>query len=143
MHLLKTAAGLSSVEDLAARQAANRFTRDGEALTYAYTRYRPTRGKEILRAGGSLYWILKHKITVRQKIVAFDIVEPEGEKSWCKIVVEPALIRTILTPRKAIQGWRYLDPAKAPRDRAPGLSDQDQEDFPADLEADLRAAGLL
>jgi hypothetical protein len=60
---------------------------------------------------------------------------------WCQIIVEPTLIRTIAKPRKAIQGWRYLEGPDAPRDR--GFQAQNEELPPEDMEEELKKLGLL
>jgi hypothetical protein len=40
---------------------------------------------------------------------------------------------------KAFQGWRYLDPERAP----PDLSHGDTADMPAEMAAELKRLGLL
>jgi hypothetical protein len=143
INLLKTAAGLQEIDQLVARQAGGKMRYVGKPATYAYTRYAPKRGDEILESGGSIYWILKGRIAVRQKILGFEMVQEPGEKDWCKIVVDPQLYLTIAKPKRAIQGWRYLDDKDAPKDRGPyfaGLSDNEP---PPEMAEELRKAGLL
>lgn len=143
VNLLKTAAGLQEIDQLIARQADGKMRYDGKAATYAYTRYMPKRAEEIIRTGGSIYWILKGRIAVRQKIYGFEIVREDGENEWCKIVVDPQLHLTIAKPKRAIQGWRYLEDKDAPKDRGPyfaGLSDNKP---PPEMAEELRKAGLL
>ena len=69
INLLKTAAGLQEIDQLIERHRGNKMTYQGKKATFAYTRYRPTRGDEILETGGSIYWIMKNRIQVRQKIL--------------------------------------------------------------------------
>lgn len=116
VNLIKTAAGLQEIEQLIARQEPNKFKYNGAHATWAYTRYAPKRADEILASGGSIYWILKNRIQVRQKILGFQMIEEAGD-TWCRIVVEPRLYKTLSTPKKAIQGWRYLEGDAVPRDR--------------------------
>lgn len=116
---------------------------DGKAAAYAYTRYMPKRAGEIVDSGGSIYWILKNRIAVRQKIFGFEMVSEEGEKDWCRIIVDPQLYLTIAKPKRAIQGWRYLEDKDAPKDRGPyfaGLSDNEP---PPEMAEELRKAGLI
>ena len=80
VHLLKTAAGLQEIDQLIARQSGGKMRFDGKAATYAYTRYMPKRAGEIVEGGGSIYWIVKNRIAVRQKIFGFEMVREEGEK---------------------------------------------------------------
>ena len=143
VHLLKTAAGLQEIDQLIARQSGGKMRFDGKAATYAYTRYMPKRAGEIVEGGGSIYWIVKNRIAVRQKIFGFEMVREEGEKDWCKIVVDPQLYFTIAKPKRAIQGWRYLEDKDAPKDRGPyfaGLSDNEP---PPEMAEELRKAGLI
>ena len=58
-------------------------------------------------------------------------------------MVEPTIIQTISTPKRPFQGWRYLEPAAAPRDRGVYLGDGQREEIPMDMEDELREAGLL
>lgn len=143
VNLLKTAAGLQEIDQLIARQAGGKMRYDGKPAAYAYTRFVPKRADEIIESGGSIFWILKNRIQVRQKIYGFEIVQEQGEKDWCKIIVDPQLILTIAKPKRAIQGWRYLDDKDAPKDRGPyfaGLSDNEP---PPEMAEELRKAGLL
>lgn len=143
LNLLKTAAGLQEIDQLIARQRdAGHFRYDGKMAAWAYTRYAPTKAKEILESGGSIYWIMKNRIQVRQKILGFEAVQ-DATDTWCKIVVDPQLILTVAKQKRAIQGWRYLEGADAPKDRGPyfgGLSDNEP---PPEMAEELRKLGLL
>ncbi len=141
VNLLKTAAGLKELPELVERQAPHIFKYEGKKATWAYTRYVPKRAEEILQSGGSIYWILKNRIQVRQKILGFEQVV-ENDDSWCKIIVEPQLWRTLSVQKRAIQGWRYFEGKPVPKDRGLYLSGQDDEP-PAEMAEELRKAGLL
>ncbi len=114
----------------------------GQQATYAYTRYAPKRAEEIISGGGSIYWILKNRIQVRQKILGFEMVE-EVNETWCKIVVEPQLYLTIAVQKRAIQGWRYLEDKDAPKDRGPYRGGQHEDEPPAEMAEELKKLGLL
>ena len=74
----------------------------------------PKRADEVL-AGGSLYWVIKGVILVRQRIIAIDdVVDDHGPR--CGLFLDPELVRTAPQPRRAFQGWRYLEPKDAPAD---------------------------
>ncbi len=129
LHLTKVAFGCTSLDDLSARIEAHR------GVVRLTTRYRPKRHAEIV--GGSLYWILKHKLVGRSEIVGFD--DAEGGRT--DIVIKARVIATIAQPKRAHQGWRYLEAANAPRDLGDGAQGADQ--LPAGLAGDLAAIGLL
>jgi hypothetical protein len=129
LHLTKVAFGCSSLDDLAARIAAR-----GDVVRLT-TRYRPKRHAEIV--GGSLFWILKHRLVGRSEIVAFE--DAEGGKT--DIVIKARVIATVALPKRAHQGWRYLDAADAPADLGAGAEGADA--LPAALAGELAAMGLI
>ena len=129
LHLTKVAFGCSSLEDLSQRIEAR-----GD-LVRLTTRYRPKRHAEIV--GGSLFWILKHKLVGRSEIIGFD--EAEGGRT--DIVIKARVIATIALPKRAYQGWRYLEAANAPRDLGDGA--EGAEELPAALAGELAAMGLI
>ena len=129
LHLTKVAFGCTSLEHLSQRIEAR------GNLVRLTTRYRPKRHTEII--GGSLFWILKHKLVGRSEIIGFD--EAEGGKT--DIVIKARVIATIALPKRAHQGWRYLEPANAPRDLGDGA--EGAEELPAALAGELAAMGLI
>jgi hypothetical protein len=139
LHLLKMAVGCDSVEDLAEWQA-NRILR-GEPLIHR-TRNFPKREAEILSGGGSLYWIIKGQVRVRQRITALEAVTDGEGGRFCGIHLAPELVRTILKPARPMQGWRYLTPEDAPLDRDPAHKDETEE-MPQAMVKELRSLGLM
>jgi hypothetical protein len=105
LHLTKVAVGCASVEALTNR-IARRVTRDGEVRVP--TRMRPKRADELI--GGSLHWIVKHRIVARQEILRFD----DRSDGRIDIVCAPELIVVAPQPKRAHQGWRYLEDSDAP-----------------------------
>ena len=79
-------------------------------------------------------------IRVRQELVGFeeDVDQDDGKK-FCRIKVKRPLIPTAPRTCKPFQGWRYLDPERAP----PDLSKGDTADMPAEMAAELKRLGLL
>lgn len=129
LHLTKIAFGCENLAVLEARLAS----RGAEArLT---TRYRPKRVAEMV--GGSLYWIIAHRLVARSPILRFD--DAEGGKT--DIVIEARCIPLSPRPRRAHQGWRYL----AGDDVPPDLADlgEDSEALPDALRAQLGEMGLI
>src|SRR3954462_7595868 len=72
------------------------------------TRMRPKRSAELI--GGSLYWIVKHRLPARQEILRFD----DREDGRIDIVCSTDLATVSPIPRRAHQGWRYLEEDDAP-----------------------------
>jgi hypothetical protein len=106
LNMTKIAFGAESVADL--RHRLERYAADGEVrLT---TRYLPKRIDEM--AGGSLYWIHGHALVGRSPIIGF--MENGQGRHWIRI--EPRLIPVRSIPKRAHQGWRYLEEANAPPD---------------------------
>lgn len=128
LHMTKVAYGATSLEDMRGWFA----TRGAEA--FLTTRYLPKRHAEM--AGGSLYWILKHHLVARSPILRFE--EADGGRT--NIIIEPRLIEVRPLPRRAHQGWRYLDAADAPPDLTEGES---AEALPLALASELARLGLV
>ncbi|MET0137171.1 MAG: DUF1489 domain-containing protein [Sphingobium sp.] len=104
---------------------------DGEArLT---TRYLPKRVAEM--AGGSLYWILGGVLIGRSPLLGF-ADKPDG-KIWIRL--EPRLIPVETRPRRAHQGWRYLEEGDVPPDATGDSGDA----LPPALASELAKLGLL
>ena len=110
----------------------NRAT-DGEArLT---TRYLPKRHEEMV--GGSLYWIHAKKIVGRSPIIGF--MDNGQGRQWIRL--EPRLVAVQPIPKRAHQGWRYLEEKDAPLDLADGA--EGAEDMPAEMLGELASLGLV
>jgi hypothetical protein len=131
LHLLKLCVGCDSVEDLA------QWQRNRSPVEH-WTRNHPKRGAEII-AGGSLYWIIKGQVRVRQRIMKLDRRERE-DGVWCALVLGRRLTRVRPRLRRPFQGWRYLESEDAPPDLVKG---QHSDELPEKLASELRALGLL
>ncbi len=142
VNLLKTAAGLQEIDQLIDRQAPHKFKYNGAKATWAYTRFIPKRAEEIVTSGGSIYWILKNRIQVRQRILGFEMVEEANDK-WCKIIVEAQLWRTYSVQKRAIQGWRYLEGTGVPQDRGLYVTGENDSEMPEEMAIELKKLGLL
>jgi hypothetical protein len=88
--------------------------------------------------GGSLYWVIRGVVHVRQKLLDVRPFVDNAGVGRCRLVLDPAVVRTERQPRRPFQGWRYLAEADAPRDLAAGGGDG----LPADLSAELAELGL-
>ena len=128
LHMTKVAFGAKSLDEM------HRWWTGRGTEGFLTTRYLPKRHAEMI--GGSLFWILKHQLVARSEILRFD--EAEGGRT--RIVVSSRLIDVLPVPRRAHQGWRYLEDTDAPRDLAEGeVSDA----MPGKLAADLARLGLV
>ena len=114
VHLVKLCIGVQSVEALAIRQVA-KSQASGLKRPEHLTRMRPKRTAELLN-DGSLFWVIRGSILARQKILALETRECRDQITRCAIVLDNQIIRTSPSPRRAFQGWRYLDPESAPKD---------------------------
>ncbi len=112
IHMVKLCVGVDSVEQLIEYRA--RHYAPGEPNRHV-TRMFPRRSDDLLN-GGSLYWVIKGTIQVRQRIIRLEEVIGDDGIRRCAIVLDPELIRTTAAQRRPFQGWRYLEPAKAPAD---------------------------
>ena len=130
LHLSKVAVGCASLDILAERIAA----RAENEVAVVTTRYRPVRHAELI--GGSLYWIIKHRLVARQTILGFE--EIEDEKRW-KILVDHRVVPVVARPKRAHQGWRYLTVGKAPPDLG---AFEDGDALPPGMLGELAALGL-
>lgn len=131
LHLSKVAFGAHSLDHLAERLAV----RAAEGSLFLTTRYLPKRHVEI--AGrGSLFWILKHQLVARSPIIGFG----EAAEGKVAILLAMPLVAVRPVPKRAHQGWRYLEAGDAPADLAAGESG---DTLPAGLARDLAALALL
>ncbi len=133
LNLIKLCVGADTVEDLEVWRREHYAP--GQAAKM-HTRQTPRRGGE-LTDGGSLYWVFRGFILCRQIILAVDTVG-DGAARRCEVSLDPALTLTVPTPRRAFQGWRYLDGNDAPADLSAAA---DGAAMPADLARQLRALG--
>lgn len=128
LHMTKIAYTSKSIDEL------RRWVERGdEALMF--TRYLPRRHEEMV--GGSLYWIMDHMLVARCEILGFG----KGEDARTIIRLAPRLVPVQQRPRRAHQGWRYLDPADAPPDLAAGEEEGDV--LPGRLFGQLAKLGLV
>ena len=132
LHMIKLVVGAANIEEMLAWRA--RTGQDG-GPGILRTRMTPKRGVEMVD-GGSIYRVFKGVILCRQKILAVNTVG-EGVTARCEIALSDDIVRVAPTPRRAFQGWRYLDPRDAP----PDLDLEAFGDVPETLARQLREAG--
>jgi len=130
LHLTKVAFGCASIEALENRVAR----RVSGGVVRVPTRMRPKRMAELV--GGSLHWIVKHRIVACQEILRFD----DRSDGRIDIVCSAELRLLPPKPKRAHQGWRYLEEGDAPsgQDDGSGLGD-----LPPRLYGKLAALALV
>jgi hypothetical protein len=143
IHLIKLVVGVDDLDHFLEVQQNGVVDFEGGPANAVRTRFKPKRADEILETGGSLYRVIKNRIQCRQKILGFDSYESKDKGTQCLIMVEPQIIQTISKPKRPFQGWRYLEPSAAPRDRGIYLGDGQREEIPPEMEEQLKEAGLL
>ena len=132
LHMIKLVVGADTIDDLLAWRLGH--AQPGEPWILR-TRMTPKRGAEMVD-GGSIYRVFKGVILCRQAILAVNTVG-EGVNARCEIALCEDVVRVAPTPRRAFQGWRYLDPKDAP----PDLDLDAFGDVPETLARQLREAG--
>lgn len=144
VHLIKLCVGVETIEDLAAWQRDHR-TRHSSVVdklcAYHTTRQRPKRHDELLE-GGSIYWVIKGLIQVRQNLIGFDDTRNAHGVKCCVLLLDTTLVPVRPIPRRAFQGWRYLDAEDAPSDLGAD-KDTGVVDMPLKLRQQLAALCLI
>lgn len=143
LHLIKLCVGIDSIEHLTTADReelrALKAARKPPELIHR-TRSFPRRADEIL-PGGSLYWVIKGAIQVRQPLVEIREAVDANGLACCDLVFAEKLVPVRPTPRRAFQGWRYLVADDAPPDL--GKAWRGASQMPAEMRAELAALGLL
>jgi hypothetical protein len=144
LHIIKLCVGGTTIEDLADWQKDRLAAQKAAGLKprlFHTTFQSPKRQADVLD-GGSLYWVIKGLITVRQRLIGFDEGHKDDGKPCCLLLLDKALVPVRPTPRRPFQGWRYLDADDAPPDLKGGARDQVAEMPPA-MRKELAGLGLL
>ncbi|WP_265569749.1 DUF1489 family protein [Sphingomicrobium nitratireducens] len=131
VHLTKVAYGCASLTALEKRIA--RRASGGEVKVV--TRMRPKRADEVV-AGGALHWIVKHRIIARSPILRLD----DRKDGRIDIVCSDKLEMVAALPKRAHQGWRYLEEKNAPGTEGDGSG---LDELPPRLYMKLAALALV
>ena len=131
LHMIKLVVGCDTIEELLEWHASRG---PGEPWILR-TRQTPKRAAEMID-GGSVYRVFKGMILCRQAILDVNTVG-EGVTARCEVTLDPEIVRVAPTPRRAFQGWRYLEAKDAPQD----LAQDGFGDVPTELARQLREAG--
>jgi len=130
VHMIKLCVGAEDIDALLAWRRAS-----SEAEWKVHTRMTPKRAAEMVD-GGSVFRVFKGVILCRQRILDVATVG-EGVTARCEVTLDEEVVRVLPTPRRAFQGWRYLEPKDAPQD----LLAEVFGDVPPELARQLREVG--
>ena len=139
LNIVKLSVGSENIAMLKEWQQARR---DQLKIKYSLhiTRMWPKREKELLD-GGSIYWVIKGAIQLRQRLIGFDeIIGADGIRR-CGFKLDPELIPTTKALRRPFQGWRYLKSEDSPSDLSTNREADD--DLPEDMQQTLSRLGVL
>jgi hypothetical protein len=143
VHLVKLCVGCDTVQDLKDWQVERlkQLKRAGKTPELCHRTLQSPRRRDEVLDGGSLYWVIRGVILVRQRIVDLRPDTKDDGVACCGIVLDPQLVATRAQARRAFQGWRYLPAADAPADlRVVG---EDEGEMPKAMRADLRELRLI
>ncbi len=141
LNLVKLCVGVSAIEELQAwidQRMEQRRALGKPQQSIHTTRMVPRRMKQLLD-GGSLYWVIKGNVQARQILEDIEVFTDKEGIRRCRLIMEPRLIATHWQPRRAFQGWRYLEQKDAPVDLVAGKD----AGFPPQLQRELAELGLL
>jgi hypothetical protein len=143
LHLIKLCVGVDSIEELADWQTARAAERKkaGKTPRNFHTTFQTPKREAELLDGGSIYWVIKGTVQVRQKLVGFEQGKKSDGRPACLIVLDAALVPVRPVPRRAFQGWRYLAADDAPADL--GRGDNQLADLPPQMRRELAELGLI
>jgi hypothetical protein len=143
VHLIKLCVGVETVEELATWQAERlkRLKRARKTVELCHRTMQMPRRREEVLDGGSLYWVIKGFVLVRQRVLDLRPDVKEDATACCGIVLDKELVATRAHPRRAFQGWRYLEAQDAPKDA--GVIDAAADDMPRRMREDLRELRLI
>lgn len=145
LHLVKLCVGCDSIEDLARWQAERlkqrRKAGERNPQLFHRTFQTPKRRDELL-AGGSLYWVIKGLVQVRQPLLDIADGTKEDGTPCCVLMLKNELVPVRPVPRRPFQGWRYLNAEEAPEDLERG-SVAGIGAMPPKLRKELAELGLI
>ncbi len=114
VNLVKLSVGSVSIEDHAGWMAHD-APRTADGHPFHTTRMWPKRADE-LTAGGSLYWVIRGLVLCRQRILRLEEAQGPDGTPRCRVVLDARVVPTESMPKRAFQGWRYMEPQDSPRD---------------------------
>jgi hypothetical protein len=144
MHLIKLCVGCDSIEDLATWQAdrLKQMKKARQKPELFHRTFQSPKRRDELLDGGSLYWVIKGIVLVRQRLVDLREGTKDDGTPCCLLMLDRKLVPVRPTPRRAFQGWRYLAADEAPQDLDRGKADGIAT-MPPKLRKELAELGLI
>ena len=144
LHLIKLCVGCDTVEELATWQAERlrQMKRDSQKPELYHRTFQSPKRREELLDGGSLYWVIKGIVQVRQRLTDIREGTKDNGTPCAMLMLDKALVPVRPMPRRAFQGWRYLAADEAPADIVGGKADG-LAAMPPRLRKELAELGLL
>ena len=142
LHLIKLCVGAESLEDLVQWQSqrlADLKKKGRNPELMHVTRQMPKRTGELLDSG-SLYWVIRGSIAVRQRLIDIRPAQAQDGVPRCGLVYDAELVPTLRRARRPFQGWRYLKPEDAPPD---ARLFKGGRGLPEELRSELAELGIL
>ena len=143
-HLIKLCVGCDSVDELEAWQSERlrQMKRDGVKPELFHRTFQMPKRREELLDGGSIYWVIKGIVQVRQRLLDLREGTRENGTPCSLLILDKTLVPVRPMPRRAFQGWRYLAADEAPADLVGGRSDG-LAAMPPKLRKELAELGLI
>jgi hypothetical protein len=118
VHLIKLCVGCDTVQELKVWQEERlrRLARERKVVELCHRTLQTPRRRDEVLDGGSLYWVIKGLVQVRQPLLDIGEGTKEDGTPCCMLILKNELVAVRPVPRRAFQGWRYLDPDEAPED---------------------------
>jgi hypothetical protein len=144
IHLIKLCVGCDSIEDLATWQAdrLKQMKKGRQKPELFHRTFQSPKRRDELLEGGSLYWVIKGIVLVRQRLTDLREGTKDDGTPCCLLMLDRKLVPVRPTPRRAFQGWRYLAADEAPQDLAGGKADGIAS-MPPRLRKELAELGLI
>jgi len=137
VHLIKLCVGVDTVQELKIWQTECAR----KTLELCHRTMRAPRRRDEVLDGGSLYWVIKGIVLVRQRVLDLRPDVKDDGTACCGIVLDAELVATRAQPRRAFQGWRYLPVTDAPSDLR--VVEDNEGEMPHAMRADLRELRLI
>jgi hypothetical protein len=144
LHLIKLAVGCESVKEFKQWIAERMLAAKNKGLPQHHihiTRMTPKRVEDIL-GGGSLYWVIRGEVAVREKIIAIEPFRDRDGIGRCRLVMQPKVFAVSPRPMRPFQGWRYFTDQSVPPDLGKATAGSVAA-MPEPMRRELRDLGLL
>jgi hypothetical protein len=143
VHLIKLCVGVETVKELRDWQTERlrSLRKESKKSELRHRTLQTPRRRDELLTGGSLYWVIKGLVLVRQRVLDLVPDVKDDGIACCAIVLDPELVATRPQTRRAFQGWRYLAAGDAPPDWGRVVDGDDG--IPGAMRAQLRELRLI